>query len=43
MFDTKLFDGKNNEFLDSLAFRVGVHTVAFWGWVVVSFVLLSLR
>jgi hypothetical protein len=43
MFDTRLFDGKNNEFLDSIAFRVGVHTVAFWGWVIVSIVLLSLQ
>jgi hypothetical protein len=36
----KMFDGKNNEMLDSLAFRMGVHTLAFWGWM--AFVLLLL-
>ena len=27
-----MFEGKNNELLDSLAFRMGVDTAAFWGW-----------
>jgi len=39
-----MFDGKNNELLDSIAFRMGVHTVAFWGWmafVVFVFVLVG--
>ena len=38
--ESKMFDGKNNEMLDSLAFRMGVHTLAFWGWM--AFVLLLL-
>jgi len=34
---------ENNELLDSLWFRMGVHTVAFWGWVVACCVLLAVR
>lgn len=34
---------ENNELLDSLWFRMGVHTVAFWGWVVGCVVLLYVR
>ena len=34
---------ENNELLDSLWFRIGVHTVAFWGWVVGSVILLAIR
>ena len=37
----KMFDGKNNELLDSMAFRMGVHTAAFWGWMAVVILLLS--
>ena len=36
-----MFEGKNNELLDSLAFRMGVHTVAFWGWMAVVLLLLT--
>ena len=39
--ESKMFDGKNNEMLDSLAFRIGVHTLAFWGWMAVVLLLLG--
>ena len=39
--ESKMFDGKNNEMLDSLAFRMGVHTLAFWGWMAVVLLLLG--
>jgi hypothetical protein len=39
--ESKMFDGKNNEMLDSLAFRMGVHTLAFWGWMAVVLLLLE--
>jgi hypothetical protein len=34
---------ENNELLDSLWFRCGVHTVAFWSWVAVCCLLLAVR
>jgi hypothetical protein len=34
---------QNNELLDSLWFRMGVHTVAFWSWVAACCVLLAVR
>lgn len=34
---------ENNELLDSLWFRMGVHTLAFWSWVAAACVLLALR
>jgi hypothetical protein len=34
---------QNNELLDNIWFRIGVHTVAFWGWVVAACVLLAVR
>ena len=34
---------ENNELLDSLWFRMGLHTVAFWGWVVGCFIILAIR
>jgi hypothetical protein len=34
---------ENNELLDNLWFRVGVHTVAFWGWVVAVVVTLAIH
>ena len=37
----KMFDGKYNEMLDSLAFRMGVHTLAFWGWMAIVLLLLG--
>jgi len=37
----KMFE--NNELLDSLWFRCGVHTVAFWSWVAVCCILLAVR
>ena len=36
-----MFDGKYNEMLDSLAFRMGVHTLAFWGWMAIVLLLLG--
>ena len=34
---------ENNELLDSLWFRCGVHTVAFWSWVAACCILLAVR
>jgi len=39
--ESKMFDGKNNKMLDSLAFRAGVHTLAFWGWMAIVLLLLN--
>jgi hypothetical protein len=37
----KMFE--NNELLDNIWFRMGVHTLAFWGWVVGCVILLYVR
>jgi len=34
---------ENNELLDNIWFRMGVHTLAFWGWVVGCVILLYVR
>lgn len=34
---------ENNELLDSLWFRLGVHTIVFWSWVVGCCILLNVR
>lgn len=33
----------NNELLDNVYFRIGVHTVIFWSWVAAGFLLLSIH
>jgi hypothetical protein len=39
--ESEMFE--NNELLDSLWFRIGVHTVVFWSWVAAACVLLAIR
>jgi hypothetical protein len=34
---------ENNELLDSLWFRMGVHTLAFWSWVAAAFAILAVK
>jgi hypothetical protein len=34
---------RNNELLDSMWFRVGVHTLAFWSWMAAVALLLAVQ
>jgi len=43
MLENKETFFQKNELLDSLWFRMGVHTLAFWSWMVGCGVLLAVR